>query len=472
MTDFISRLKQIVGDTHVLTAQDDMTPYLLDYRGRFVGTGLAVVRPATTEEVAAIVRLCAMHDVAIVPQGGNTGLVGGSIPYHKNELVISLSRMNAIRSVDADNFTMTVEAGCVLQTIQQAARDAGLYFPLSLASEGSCRIGGTIAANAGGILTIRYGNTRDLVLGLEVVLADGMVWNGLRRLRKDNTGYDLKQLFIGSEGTLGIITAAVLKLYPDPGHRETFFAATDNLDHVIALLSFMRARFGDTLLAFELIGKNGLDFALTYNTQIRRPIEAETEWYILAELSCGKNDDDRIRQSLEHALAEAFEQGWITDGTLAQNETQRSMFWTLRESVSDAQRYVGASIKHDISVPVFKIPAFITEATAKVHSLIDGVRPCIFGHVGDGNLHFNLTQPVDADREEFLARWDEINHHVHDIVQRFDGSIAAEHGVGTFKRDEMAARKDPVELDLMKAIKHAFDPDNRMNPNKVLKSDE
>lgn len=468
MHNFLSELRQIVGTEHVLTDTDAMHPYLQDYRGRFVGTGLAVVRPSSTEQVAAIVTLCAAHKIAIVPQGGNTGLVGGSIPYHTNQIVINLSRMNNIREIDAANFTMTVEAGCVLSTIQQAAQDNNRYFPLSLASEGSCQIGGNIASNAGGILTIRYGNTRDLVLGIEAVLPDGTIWNGLRSLRKDNSGYDLKHLFIGSEGTLGIITAAVLKLYPDPGQRETFFAAMHSLDDVITLLGRMRAKFGDGLQAFELIARRGVEFALQYNTQCSDPVATQSDWYVLAEIAGGAHDDNTLRIALENALGQAFEDNLITDATIAQNEGQRTMFWTLRESVSDAQRYVGGSIKHDISVPVSKIPAFIREASTLVHELIDGVRPVIFGHVGDGNLHFNLTQPEQSDKEEFLARWDDINHHVHNIVQHYGGSIAAEHGVGTFKRDEMAMRKSPVEMALMRHIKNAIDPHNLMNPDKVL----
>lgn len=480
MDHFITAMKQIVGDTHVITDSTTMQPYLQDYRGRFTGTGLAVIRPDTTEQVAAIVTLCAAHNIAIVPQGGNTGLVGGSIPYAQNEIVINLSRMNRVRDIDPANFTMTVEAGCVLSVIQQTAQDHHRYFPLRLASEGSCQIGGNIASNAGGILTLRYGNTRDLVLGLEAVLPDGTIWNGLRRLRKDNSGYDLKQLFIGSEGTLGIITAAVLKLYPDPGRRETCFAALHSLDDVIPLLNMMRAEFGDALQAFELIAKRGLEFALRYNPQCRSPVSTDAQWYVLTEIASntqnspqdgtqdGTQNSDTLRQALENMLGKALEQNHITDATIAQNDTQQQMFWTLRESVSDAQRYVGASIKHDISVPVSAIPDFIHKATARVNEMIAGVRPVIFGHVGDGNLHFNLTQPEHADAQEFLARWDEINHHVHNIVQSYGGSIAAEHGVGTFKRDEIASRKSAVEMDLMRKIKQALDPHSLMNPNKVL----
>jgi FAD/FMN-containing dehydrogenase len=458
----IEGLKKIVGETYVLTEDKDTAPYFREYRGRFVGKGLCVVRPANTAEVAAIVKFCAENKIAVTPQGGNTGLVGGSVPYQRNNLVLSLSRMNKIRSIDPENFTMTVEAGCVLAEVQKAATEAKRFFPLSIASEGSSQIGGNIAANAGGILTMRYGNTRDLVLGLEVVLPSGEIWNGLRSLRKDNTGYDLKHLFIGSEGTLGVITATVLKLMPMPGLRETFFAATDDLDKAVTLLADAKAAFGDNLAAFELIARRGVEFACTYNPQCSEPLATPAPWHILAETTGAP------RSAVEEFLGAAHEKKLILDATIAQSEAQRTMFWTLRESVSDAQRYVGASIKHDISVPIFKIPAFIREATKLVEGMIEGVRPVIFGHLGDGNLHFNLTQPDGEEPEAFLAQWDEVNHAVHDIVMKYDGSFAAEHGVGVFKAEELAARKSPVEITLMKTVKRALDPNGIMNPGKVL----
>ncbi len=467
MTDAVSELKKIVGEAHVLTDEKDVAPYYREYRGRFVGKGLCVVRPANTDEVAAVVKFCAAHKIPITPQGGNTGLVGGSIPYERGNLVLSLSRMNKIRSLDPENFTMTVEAGCVLSAIQDAATQAKRFFPLSIASEGSSQIGGNIAANSCGILAMRYGNMRDLVLGLEVVLPSGEVWNGLRSLRKDNTGYDLKHLFIGSEGTLGVITAAVLKLAPDPGLRETFFAATDDLDKVVALLSEAKAAFGDNLLAFELISRRGVEFAAQYNPQVSEPLALRAPWHILAEVTGGTGHDG-LRARLEEFLGAAAEKNLITDATIAQNEKQRAMFWVLRESVSDAQRYAGGSIKHDIAVPIFKIPEFIREAGALVERLIPGVRPVIFGHVGDGNLHFNLTQPEGVDKDAFLSEWSAVNHAVHDVVQKYGGSIAAEHGVGVFKAEELASRKSPVELALMKTVKRALDPDGIMNPGKIL----
>jgi len=467
MEAVIAAFKKVVGESYVLTDEKDAAPYYREYRGRFVGKGLCVVRPANTQEVSEIVKICGAHKIAITPQGGNTGLVGGSIPYMRNNIVLSLSRMNAIRSLDPENFTLTAEAGAVLANVQKAAAEARRFFPLSLASEGSSQVGGTIAANAGGILTIRYGNMRDLVLGLEVVLPSGEIWNGLRSLRKDNTGYDLKQIFIGSEGTLGIITAAVLKLSPEPGVRETFFAATDDLDKVITLLSEAKAAFGDNLLAFELIARRGVEFAVQYNPQCAEPLEMRAPWHILAEVAGGRGNDG-LRARVEEFLGAALEKKLIQDATLAMNEKQRTQFWTLRESVSDAQRWVGGSIKHDIAVPVFRIPAFIREGLALVEEMIPGVRPVVFGHVGDGNLHFNLSQPVEMDKDAFLALWNEVNTAVHDIVQKYDGSIAAEHGVGTFKAEELAARKSPVEIALMRTLKRAFDPDNVMNPGKIL----
>jgi FAD/FMN-containing dehydrogenase len=467
MSDFLAQLKSITGDKNVITDSHALKPFITEYRGRYVGDALCAVKPGNTDEVSQIVRLCAANNIVVVPQGGNTGLVGGSIPYDKKSIVLNLSRMNKIRAIDAENFSMVVEAGCVLSVVQQAAIDAKRYFPLSLASEGSSQIGGNIGANAGGILTIRYGNTRDLVLGLEVILPSGEIWNGLRSLRKDNTGYDLKQLFIGSEGTLGVITAAVLKLFPDPGLRETFFIAIDSPEKAITLLSDIKAAFGDNLLAYELIARRGVEFAVAYNPQVAEPLRTKSDWHVLVEIAAGKNNTG-LRTRVEDVLEAALQKNLILDATIAQNDSQRQMFWILRESVSDAQRYAGASIKHDISVPVFKIPDFIREATILVEKMIPGVRPVIFGHAGDGNLHFNLTQPEGADKEAFMARWDEINHAVHDIVQKYDGSIAAEHGVGVFKAAEMAQRKAPVELELMKKIKHAFDPQNIMNPGKVL----
>lgn len=469
MTDFLSALRAVVGDRYVITDADTLQPFIKEYSGRYQGQALAAVRPATTQEVSDVVKLCAARKIAIVPQGGNTGLVGGSVPYDAQAIVLNLGRMNAIRSIDAANFSMTVEAGCVLQTIQQAAREEGLYFPLSLGAEGSCQIGGNIATNAGGILTIRYGNTRDLVLGLEVVLPNGEIWNGLRSLRKDNTGYNLKHLFVGSEGTLGIITAAVLKLFPDPGMREIFVAAVDDVDHVLEILGLLRRNFGENVQAFELMSRSSIECAVRFNPQCRAPLALNAPWYVLSEVTGGIGNAG-LRAQVEDVLAEAFEKKWISDATLAQNEQQSRQFWTLRESLSGgAQAQPGGCIKHDVSVPIFKIPAFVKAANDAAERLVPGSNPVIFGHAGDGNLHYDLTHDDAAMKPQMMERWDEVLHAIHDIAQSFDGSIAAEHGIGTFKTAEMAARKAPVEMRMMRAIKNAFDPDGLFNPGVVLK---
>lgn len=452
----------IVGDSHVLTDPNDTAPYFKEYGGKLQGQGLCVVRPKNVEEVSAIVKLCAAHKIAIVPQGGNTGLVGGSVPYRKNAIVLSLSRMNAIRSVDPENFSMTVEAGCILETIQKTAADHHRYFPLALGAQGSCSIGGNIATNAGGILTMRYGNTRDLVLGLEVVLPNGDIWNGLTSLRKDNTGYSLKHLFIGSEGTLGIITAAVLKLYPDPGQRETFFAAIPTLNDAVSMLQDLRAHFGDHVLAFELISRQSLEYILRYNTQLNRPIETTAEWYLLVEITA------QPRGAIEDVLAASFDKKRIIDAALTQNEQQRRNLWGIREIASDAaQSNEGGSIKHDIAIPIAAIPEFVQQANIIADTVIPGVIPAIFGHAGDGNLHYDLTKPHDMTVEEFRSHWHDVNHAIHDLVQTFNGSFAAEHGIGVFKATELMERKDAVELELMHAIKNAFDPDTMMNPGTI-----
>jgi FAD/FMN-containing dehydrogenase len=413
-------------------------------------------------------RTCAEAGVPVVPQGGNTGLVGGSIPSADNsEVLISLSRMNRILEIDSLNYTVTVEAGCVLQTLQQAAADVDRLFPLSLGAEGTCQIGGNISANAGGTMTLRYGNTRDLVLGLEVVLPDGQIWNGMRRLRKNNTGYDLKHLFIGAEGTLGFITAAVLKLFPRPKQVETGFLAVRDPDAAIELLASLRSASGDSLSAFELMPRIALDFALKHVAGTIDPLSEPFPWYVLLELSTGTGGD-AFRETIEAALGEAMEAGLVQDATLASSEAQAKQLWFIREAIVEAQKYEGGSIKHDISIPVSCVGSFIAQATEAVERTIPGARPVPFGHVGDGNIHFNVNQPVDADTEGYLAQWDKLNEVVHDIVLSMDGSISAEHGIGTFKREELQRVKSPVELDLMRRIKATLDPQGLMNPGKVL----
>lgn len=464
MSDFLASLAAIVGPNALVTDSGDMLPHFHDYRGRYVGTGLGVVKPADTQQVAQVVRLCAQHNIKIVPQGGNTGLVGGSIPYDMQSIVISTARMNKIRTIDAQNFTATVEAGVVLATLQQAARDAGRYFPLSYGAEGSAQIGGAISSNAGGILTLRYGNTRDLVLGLEVVLSSGEIWDGLRGLRKDNSGYDLKQLFIGAEGTLGIVTAAVMKLYPDPGARTTFLCALRDVDASVEIFSRARDAFGQNIEAFELMPQAAFDLAAQVGPVCNMPLQTKTEWLLLGEIAAASIPASQI----EEFLAAQFERGLIVDATVAHNEAQRKELWFLREAVTETQRNAGASIKHDIAVPVSSIPAFLREALPLVRKLLPGARPIVFGHLGDGNLHFNISKPQGADDAAFLARWDEVNHKVHDVVQKFAGSIAAEHGVGTFKRDEIAVRKSAVEMQLLRTVKDALDPQGLFNPNVLL----
>jgi FAD/FMN-containing dehydrogenase len=464
----IEALRQIVGNSHVLTAPEDTKPYFTDWRRQYSAAAECVVRPGATEELARVVALCAREGVAIVPQGGNTGLVGGSIPSADgSEVLISLSRMNKIREMDPLNYTVTVEAGCVLQTLQQAAADVDRLFPLSLGAEGTCQIGGNISANAGGTMTLRYGNTRDLVLGLEVVLPDGQIWNGMRRLRKNNTGYDLKHLFIGAEGTLGFITAAVLKLFPRPKQVETGFLAVRDPDAAIELLASLRSASGDSLSAFELMPRIALDFALKHVAGTIDPLSEPFPWYVLLELSTGTGGD-AFRETIEEALGEAMEAGLVQDATLASSEAQAKQLWFIREAIVEAQKYEGGSIKHDISIPVSCVGSFIAQATEAVERTIPGARPVPFGHVGDGNIHFNVNQPVDADTEGYLAQWDKLNEVVHDIVLSMDGSISAEHGIGTFKREELSRVKSPVELDLMRRIKATLDPQGLMNPGKVL----
>jgi FAD/FMN-containing dehydrogenase len=464
----LDRLRAIVGPSGHIDDPADMEPYVAEWRGRYRGATPLVLRPASTQELSDLMRTCAEAGVPVVPQGGNTGLVGGSIPSADNsEVLISLSRMNKIREMDPLNYTVTVEAGCVLQTLQQAAADVDRLFPLSLGAEGTCQIGGNISANAGGTMTLRYGNTRDLVLGLEVVLPDGQIWNGMRRLRKNNTGYDLKHLFIGAEGTLGFITAAVLKLFPRPKQVETGFLAVRDPDAAIELLASLRSASGDSLSAFELMPRIALDFALKHVAGTIDPLSEPFPWYVLLELSTGTGGD-AFRETIEEALGEAMEAGLVQDATLASSEAQAKQLWFIREAIVEAQKYEGGSIKHDISIPVSCVGSFIAQATEAVERTIPGARPVPFGHVGDGNIHFNVNQPVDADTEAYLAQWDKLNEVVHDIVLSMDGSISAEHGIGTFKREELQRVKSPVELDLMRRIKATLDPQGLMNPGKVL----
>ncbi|CAK0767354.1 FAD-binding oxidoreductase [uncultured Gammaproteobacteria bacterium] len=464
----LDMIRAVVGAKGWLDRAEEMAPYLTEYRGRFRGAAAAVVRPATTTEVAEVVRLCAEAQIPIVPQSGNTSLVGGSIPFETgSDLVLSLSRLNRIRNIDPLNYTMTVEAGCILKTVQDAAEEADRLFPLSFGAEGSCQIGGCLSSNAGGMLTLRYGNTRDLILGLEVVLPDGRVWEGLRRLRKDNTGYDLKHLFIGAEGTLGVVTAAVLKLFPRPKQTASAFVAVPDPAAAVGLLSHLRATLGDVVSAFELIPRRGLDFALRHVPGTVDPLQDQHGWYVLIEAGAGTHAGD-LGAGIEDSLGAAIEAGLVTDGTIAASVKEAQAYRFIREAIVEAQKFEGGSIKHDVSVPVSRVAEFISRATAEVERLVPGIRPVPFGHVGDGNIHFNLNQPEAAETAAFMARWDEIQTAVHDIVLALEGSISAEHGIGRIKRDELVRTKGAVELELMKRIKRAFDPESLMNPDKVL----
>ncbi len=464
---FLSAVRAVVGDKGLLTDASAMEPHLVEERGLFRGAATAVARPASTEEVAAVVRLCAEHDVPIVPQGGNTGLVGGAVS-DAGALILSTARLNRIRSIDPVNFTMTVEAGCILADIQDAAEKEGCLFPLSLGAEGSCHIGGNLASNAGGLNVLRYGNARDLTLGLEVVLADGRVWNGMKALGKDNTGYALKQLFVGGEGTLGIITAAVLKLFPAPADKQTALLALDDVANVTVLLQKARAMSGDAVTAFELIHRFGMELATKHLDGISDPFEAPYPWYVLVEFSTSRPNAD-LRTLFEAFLESAFEDGIIVDGVVAESLDQTETLWRLREGLPEAQKHEGASIKHDVAVPIGRVPEFLTRAMAAVEAAMPGLRPCPFGHVGDGNIHFNLTQPVGMDAKEYLGHWEEMNRIVHDIVVEMEGSISAEHGVGQLKVDEIVHYKSAVEIDLLRSIKKALDPQGIMNPGKMVR---
>ncbi|MDX2224943.1 MAG: FAD-binding oxidoreductase [Rhodospirillaceae bacterium] len=465
---FQDRISAIVGAAGVIADPAAMAPYLHEERGLYHGKAALVLRPKTTAEVAAIVRACAAAEVPIVPQGGNTGLCGGAAPHEDaSEVILSLGRMNAVRALDPVNFTITVEAGCILADIQRAAADAECLFPLSLAAEGSCQIGGNLSTNAGGINVLRYGNARDLVLGLEVVLPDGRVWNGLRALGKDNTGYALRHLFVGAEGTLGIITAAVLKLFPAPREKATALCALTDLEGGARLLSAARALSGDAVTAFELIPRIGIEMCARHIAGAADPFGQPHPWYALIEFSTSRPDAN-IRAGFDRLLESAFEQGIIADAVIAESVEQAKKLWKLREALPEAQKHEGGSIKHDVSVPVSRVPEFIRDAMAAVERSFPGVRCVPFGHFGDGNIHFNVSQPVGADKAAYLAQWTEMNRVVHDIVASMNGSISAEHGIGRLKVEEMKHYKDPVELDLMRRLKHALDPTGLMNPGKVV----
>ncbi|MDX5593106.1 FAD-binding oxidoreductase [Pseudovibrio sp. SPO723] len=464
----IRAFQELLGEANVLTEAADQAPYLVEWRDKFKGTTPMVLRPGSTAEVAACMRLANEHDLVIVPQGGNTGLVGAQIPKNGgSEVVLSLSRLNKIRNIDPLGRTMVVEAGAVLQTIHERAEEHDLIFPLTLGAQGSCQIGGNIATNAGGTAVLSYGNTRDLVLGLEVVLANGEVWEGLRTLRKDNTGYDLKQLFIGSEGTLGIITAASLRLFPKPAAVEVALCGLDSPHQALSLLSVAQKHAGAMLTGFEILPKIGMQFSVRHQENARFPMADEHDWYVLVELSAGSKDID-LASLTEAVFEEAFEAELLNDAVLAQSNAQAEDFWRLRHGMSEVQKLEGGSIKHDVSVPVAKVPAFLEEAIAAVEAFIPGCRPVPFGHMGDGNIHFNISQPEGADKQAFLAQWDAVNEIVHGITAQYNGSISAEHGIGVLKRELLPTVKSPVEMKLMRAIKETLDPKALLNPGRIL----
>lgn len=463
--DLVSRFAAIVGANHAITDPLEQEGYLVEERGLYHGRTAAVLRPGSVEEVSAILTLANETGTPIVPQGGNTGLVGGQIPF-EGEIVLSLRRLDRLREIDVVSNTMTCEAGMLLASVQDAAAKVDRFFPLSLGSEGSCTIGGNLATNAGGIAALAYGLARDLVLGLEVVLADGRIWHGLNKLKKDNTGYDLKDLFIGAEGTLGVITAAVLKLFPAPTTVETAFAGVPSLDAALDLFALTQEMTGGATKSFELIGRLPIAFALRHGPGLRDPLAAPYPWYVLVELTASRRGN--LRDTLEEVLATALERGLIGDAAIADSLDQRRAFWRLREFIVEAQKLEGGSIKHDISVPIAAVPEFITQADAAVEALIPGARPVPFGHLGDGNIHYNVSQPVGADKEAYLARWQEMNDCVHAVVRKLGGSISAEHGIGRLKREDLVRVKDPVALDLMRALKRTLDPKGILNPGKVV----
>ena len=469
MTSLIDTLRTLVGPAHVIT-DGDLTAWEQDWRRRQRGKALAVVRPASTQEVAAVVKACAAAGTSIVPQGGNTGLAVGSTPDDSGtQVVLSLARMNAVRSVDTDNLTMTVEAGCILQNLQDVAEKAGVLFPLSLAAEGSCTIGGNLATNAGGTQVVRYGNARDLCLGLEVVNAQGEVWDGLKGLRKDNTGYDLRDLYIGSEGTLGVITAATLRLYPQPRAQLTAWAAVPSVQAATELLNLARERLGASLTGFEMMAQFALELVDRHFPQLRVPLYQDTPYCVLLENS-DQESEEHARALFESLLESAMEQGCVTDAIVAENLSQAQNLWHMRESISLAQAEEGLNIKHDISLPISAIADFVAQTDAALAAAIPGVRIVNFGHLGDGNLHYNVQAPVGVDPADFLREQEPaINTLVFDAVQRFQGSISAEHGIGQLKRDTLPDYKSPVALQLMQAVKQALDPQGIMNPGRVLR---
>ena len=466
----LEQFNTVVGSAGVLTDADELAPYLADWRGLFHGRAPALVAPANTGEVADVIRICQAGHIGVVPQGGNTGLVGGAVPHStvdKPQILLSARRLNRIRSLDPENFTVTAEAGCLLSAVQDAAEAADRLFPLSLGAEGSCQLGGNISTNAGGTNVLRYGNTRDLVLGLEVVLPDGRTFDGLRGLRKDNTGYDLKQLFIGAEGTLGFVTAAACKLFPRPRSVATAMVAVGDPAAAVELYSRARMALGDQLNAFELINRLAMDLVLAHIPGTRDPLSQRADWYVLMESGSARGGDD-ADNAMQAFLADRIDTGQVLDGILAQTGNQREELWRIRHSISEAEKLAGAGIKHDISVPLSSIARFLLDAETLVVKRIPGVLVVAFGHLGDGNLHFNLNQPDGMDTGAFMDLWQEVSREVHGLAVDRGGSFSAEHGIGTLKSAELERLSDPVGLDLMRVLKRTLDPAGIMNPGKLI----
>lgn len=468
LADRLRAFVDIVGEANALTSAHDIKPYLTENRGLYHGASPLVLKPGSTQEVSAILKLASETGTSIVPVSGRTGLVGGQVPREDgHDVLLSLERMNKIREVDPVADVIVADGGAILADVQKAAEAHDRLFPLSLGSEGSCRIGGNLATNAGGTAVLAYGNMRQLCLGLEVVLPTGEIWDGLRRLKKDNSGYDLRDLFIGAEGTLGVITGAVLKMVPRPRGRQVAYAGLASPEAALALFEKASQRCGSALTGFELMPRIGVEFTTKHIVGVRDPLASIHHWYALIDIST--SDSAETADTMMHELlAEAHEAGLVSDAAIASSLTQQDAFWHLRESMSEAQRPEGGSIKHDVSVPVSRIPAFLKEADAAVHALMPDARICAFGHLGDGNIHYNISQPVGADKAEFIGRWREVNAVVHAVVHRHAGSISAEHGVGQLKRDELAASRPAIETELMRRIKQAFDPAGIMNPGKVI----
>jgi len=463
--DLLPRFAAIVGSKYAITDPQTLAPYLIEGRGLYHGRTSMMLRPGSVGEVQAILKLANETKTPLVPQGGNTGLVGGQIPFD-GELILSLTRLDNIRDVDAGSNTITCEAGVVLAKAQEAAAAVDRLFPLSLGAEGTCTIGGNLSTNAGGTGAVAYGIARDLVLGLEVVLADGRIMNLLSKLKKNNTGYDLRHIFVGAEGTLGIITAAVVKMFPRPRAVETAFIGLPSPAAAVTLLNLAQARVGGTVTTFELIVRDVIEFAIKHGHGVRDPLAGKHPWYVLMEVA--SQHDEGLRESVEQLLADAGAQGLIEDATIAASLDHAKAFWHMRHILPEVQKPEGGSIKADVSVPVASVPQFLEEASAAAKAIVPGCRPVPFGHLGDGNVHFNVSQPVGADQAQFLARWGEINDAVNKVVLKYGGSISAEHGIGKLKRDSLANVKDPVALELMRGLKRMLDPNGILNPGKVL----